>query len=64
MGICGVNVPAIYGEGALAFSRLQEEILKQVPVQTIFVWNTGHSSPPHWAFPTPVHDRDYVSMHR
>ncbi|RPD62207.1 HET-domain-containing protein, partial [Lentinus tigrinus ALCF2SS1-6] len=38
MGIFGVNMPAIYGEGALAFGRLQEEILKQVPDQTIFVW--------------------------
>ncbi|KAI0714031.1 hypothetical protein C8T65DRAFT_773106 [Cerioporus squamosus] len=44
MGIFGVNMPAIYGEGALAFGRLQEEILKQVPDQTIFVWDTGHSS--------------------
>ncbi|TFK80838.1 HET-domain-containing protein, partial [Polyporus arcularius HHB13444] len=38
MGVFGVNMPAIYGEGALAFGRLQEEILKQVPDQTIFVW--------------------------
>ena len=44
MGIFGVNMPAIYGEGALAFGRLQEEILRQVPDQTIFVWDTGHSA--------------------
>ena len=44
MGIFGVNMPAIYGEGPLAFGRLQEEILKQVPDQTIFVWDTDHSS--------------------
>ncbi|KAI0629153.1 HET-domain-containing protein [Trametes polyzona] len=38
MGIFGVNMPTIYGEGANAFIRLQEEILKQVPDQSIFVW--------------------------
>ena len=38
MGIFGVNMPTIYGEGQNAFIRLQEEILKHVPDQTIFVW--------------------------
>ncbi|KAI0666779.1 HET-domain-containing protein [Trametes maxima] len=38
MGIFGVNMPTIYGEGGNAFIRLQEEILKQVPDQSIFVW--------------------------
>ncbi|KAI1793557.1 HET-domain-containing protein [Ganoderma leucocontextum] len=38
MGIFGVNMPTIYGEGQNAFIRLQEEILKHVPDQSIFVW--------------------------
>ena len=38
MGIFGVNMPTIYGEGANAFVRLQEEILKHVPDQSIFAW--------------------------
>ncbi|KAL7280871.1 hypothetical protein ACG7TL_005815 [Trametes sanguinea] len=38
MGIFGVNMPTIYGEGSNAFVRLQEEILKHVPDQSIFAW--------------------------
>ncbi|KAI0708859.1 HET-domain-containing protein [Cerioporus squamosus] len=38
MGLFGVNMPTIYGEGENAFIRLQEEILKHVPDQSIFVW--------------------------
>jgi hypothetical protein len=39
-GIFQVNMPTIYGEGYDAFRRLQEEILKKVPDQSIFTW--GH----------------------
>ena len=38
MGILGVNLPTIYGEGRLAFIRLQEEVLKQTSDQTLFAW--------------------------
>ncbi|KAH9892853.1 heterokaryon incompatibility protein-domain-containing protein [Cubamyces lactineus] len=38
MGIFGVNIPTIYGEGRNAFYRLQEEILRHIPDQSIFVW--------------------------
>lgn len=38
MGIFGVNMPIIYGEGERAFFRLQMEILQRSPDQTIFVW--------------------------
>ncbi|KAI0351922.1 HET-domain-containing protein [Trametes cingulata] len=41
MGIFGVMMPTIYGEGRAAFRRLQEEILKQAPDQTIFVWGSS-----------------------
>lgn len=39
MGIFGVNIPALYGEGRYAFIRLQEEILKQECDQSLFAWN-------------------------
>ena len=38
MGIFGVSMSTIYGEGQHAFIRLQEEILNRVPDQSIFVW--------------------------
>ncbi|RPD55510.1 HET-domain-containing protein [Lentinus tigrinus ALCF2SS1-7] len=41
MGIFGVHMPTIYGEGENAFRRLQEEILKQDPDQSILVWGSA-----------------------
>lgn len=38
MGIFGVNMPTLYGEGQNAFQRLQEEIMKQSPDTTMFAW--------------------------
>lgn len=38
LGIFGVNMRTNYGEGRYAFIRLQQEILKQIPDQTIFAW--------------------------
>lgn len=38
LGIFGVHLSPIYGEGSNAFLRLQEEILKTVPDQSIFAW--------------------------
>ncbi|KAF5361601.1 hypothetical protein D9758_007319 [Tetrapyrgos nigripes] len=39
MGIVGVNMPTLYGEGgARAFIRLQEEIIKRSADQSIFAW--------------------------
>ncbi|KAH9888953.1 heterokaryon incompatibility protein-domain-containing protein [Cubamyces lactineus] len=38
MGIFGVYMPTIYGEGSNAFVRLQEEILRHIPDQSLFVW--------------------------
>ncbi|KAF9071908.1 heterokaryon incompatibility protein-domain-containing protein [Rhodocollybia butyracea] len=40
MGIFGVFMPTIYGEGTHAFTRLQEEILKVSDDQTIFAWKS------------------------
>ncbi|RDW58282.1 hypothetical protein BP5796_12212 [Coleophoma crateriformis] len=38
LGIFGVNMPLLYGEGARAFTRLQEEIIKEVDDQSLFAW--------------------------
>ena len=40
MGIFGIHMPTIYGEGRNAFLRLQEEILRRSSDQSIFAW--GH----------------------
>ncbi|KAH9920838.1 heterokaryon incompatibility protein-domain-containing protein, partial [Epithele typhae] len=38
IGIFGVNMMPIYGEGAHAFARLQRAILEQISDQSIFAW--------------------------
>uniref|UniRef100_L2FG01 Het domain protein n=1 Tax=Colletotrichum fructicola (strain Nara gc5) TaxID=1213859 RepID=L2FG01_COLFN len=38
MGVYGVNMPMLYGEGDRAFLRLQEEIMKQSDDQSLFAW--------------------------
>ncbi|THU97772.1 HET-domain-containing protein [Dendrothele bispora CBS 962.96] len=41
MGIFGVHMPPLYGEGgARAFMRLQEELIQYSDDQTIFAWRT------------------------
>ncbi|KAI0364154.1 HET-domain-containing protein [Pilatotrama ljubarskyi] len=43
LGIFRINMPTIYGEGLRAFARLQEEILRQIPDQSIFAWGPLHA---------------------
>lgn len=43
MGIFGVHMPTIYGEQRDAFIRLQEEIVRRSPDQSIFVWGLGRT---------------------
>ncbi|KAI6038896.1 heterokaryon incompatibility protein-domain-containing protein, partial [Pisolithus marmoratus] len=38
MGLFGVNMPMLYGEGKKAFRRLQLEIIKETGDQSIFAW--------------------------
>lgn len=38
MGILGVNMPTLYGEGFRAFTRLQQEILRTSNDHSIFTW--------------------------
>ncbi len=49
MGLFGVNMPILYGEGESAFLRLQEEIIKRSDDHSIFAWgalNHSHASHP------------------
>ena len=39
LGIFGINMAMLYGEGNRAFIRLQEEIIKSTNDQSIFTWN-------------------------
>ncbi|KZZ93871.1 Heterokaryon incompatibility [Moelleriella libera RCEF 2490] len=41
LGMFGVNMPLLYGEGRKAFMRLQEEILKETDDQSIFAWDAS-----------------------
>ena len=38
LGIFGITMPTLYGEGRHAFQRLQEEILQRIPDRTLFAW--------------------------
>ncbi len=38
LGIFGITMPTLYGEGRQAFQRLQEEIMKRSPDTTLFAW--------------------------
>ena len=50
MGIFGITMPALYGEGRRAFRRLQQEIMKQCVDTSLFTWS---NAPPE-AFPDLV----------
>ncbi|KAI0353254.1 HET-domain-containing protein [Trametes cingulata] len=41
MGIFGVHIPTIYGEGRKAFVRLQEQIINTISDQSVFAWGAG-----------------------
>ncbi|KAG1873063.1 hypothetical protein DFJ58DRAFT_409764 [Suillus subalutaceus] len=55
MGLFGIHMPIIYGEGEKAFRRLQLEIMKSSDDQTIFAW---HDSLKH---PNSVRDRGLLA---
>ncbi len=47
LGIFAINMPTLYGEGDGAFRRLQEEIMRRIPDQSLFAWTPFHlDSPP------------------
>ncbi|GAW15568.1 hypothetical protein ANO14919_049820 [Xylariales sp. No.14919] len=41
LGLFGVAMPLLYGEGRRAFRRLQEEIIKEIDDESIFAWQGG-----------------------
>lgn len=46
LGVFGIYMPLIYGEGSNAFYRLQLELVKQYSDQSILAWNgQSHSAP-------------------
>jgi hypothetical protein len=47
MGLFNVFMPMLYGEGSRAFTRLQEEIMKQSEDYTIFAWKASFMSGNH-----------------
>ncbi|OBZ69556.1 hypothetical protein A0H81_10513 [Grifola frondosa] len=48
MGLFGIHMPTIYGEGKQAFIRLQQEIMRRSNDQTIFAWAIDPSASPSW----------------
>ena len=44
MGLFGIQIPMLYGEGENAFSRLQEEIIRTTPDDSIFAWRAAWGS--------------------
>ena len=55
LGIFDINMPILYGEGERAFRRLQEEIMRRIPDQTLFAWlDLKRLVYPHSALDEPV----------
>lgn len=53
LGIFDINMPLLYGEGKKAFRRLQEEIIKQIPDHTIFLWSSTPEDDGRLLSPSP-----------
>jgi hypothetical protein len=47
LGLVGVNMPLLYGEGNKAFLRLQQEIIRQTDDESIFAWCDPFVTPGH-----------------
>ncbi|RDX57565.1 HET-domain-containing protein [Lentinus brumalis] len=55
MGIFGITMPTLYGEGRHAFRRLQEAIMQQYADTTLFAWKDLRS------LRSPMHSTDAVT---
>lgn len=69
MGIFGINMPTLYGEGFRAFTRLQQEILRVSNDHSIFTWQRKSlaagllaESPDEFAHSSNWHPLDYQSF--
>ena len=55
LGICGVNMPLMYGERGRSFTRLQEELLRTSEDRSLLAWSSSRSetvSYTHLTLPT------------
>ena len=59
LGIFAINMPTLYGEGEQAFRRLQEEILKRIPDQSLFAWGDLLPYQSSWAHPIKIDTRHF-----
>ncbi|KAI0742580.1 heterokaryon incompatibility protein-domain-containing protein [Daedaleopsis nitida] len=48
LGLFGVNMPTLYGEGTNAYRRLQEEIMRTSVDTTLFAWQCPSLTPSGW----------------
>lgn len=64
LGIFDVNMPMLYGEGERAFSRLQEEIIKESNDLSIFAWRAMTTGQRHRGILAynPSEFRDFASV--
>ncbi|KAI9660594.1 MAG: hypothetical protein M1821_009946 [Bathelium mastoideum] len=62
LGVFGVNMPLIYGEGKRAFMRLQEEIMKVSDDTSLFAWQLdGYRQRFEHHFPNKFGSREALS---
>ena len=54
LGLFGVNMPMLYGEGERAFIRLQEEIMKSYDDQSLFAWGSTRNTHSGLLAPSPA----------
>jgi hypothetical protein len=62
LGVFGVSMPLLYGEGSKSFSRLQEQIMKESSDQSLFAWSrTTESDDCNLHGMLAPHPRSFVS---
>ncbi|OIW32013.1 HET-domain-containing protein [Coniochaeta ligniaria NRRL 30616] len=68
LGLFGVHMPLIYGEGSRAFHRLQEEIARRTDDLTLFAWVPAENNFAYCSLlassPAEFGGRDVVTTHR
>lgn len=62
LGIFGVNMTTIYGEGEGAFVRLQQEIMHHSSDHTIFAWDSSREEDDHPQVPEDLDDDRYTLL--
>lgn len=63
LGIFGIQMPALYGEGMRAFYRLQEEIMRRFPDTTLFAWQPTSPAIERSDLPTSYHYEHSYDTH-